>query len=96
MNDDNTLVTKSWRSYRKLIMAILEGAPENIIVGFLAEAKAYAVFGLENSLTLDSAIEDSKNYLLYYQCGRCVLIKKDSVLGKQIRFGNKKKKEEKK
>lgn len=88
---ENTSTMIADRAYRRLLMSILQKSHENLILSYLDEVQSCTIFRVGKKVTLDTALEDSRKYVLYYQSGSCVLVLKDSPLGKQIVFGKKKK-----
>lgn len=91
MSGDNTCAMKKHRAYERLLCAIKEGSPPIIVDSFLCDAIDCAETLNEHQkfkeTLLAAAKIDAENYVLHYQAGRTILVRKDSPLGKILEKG---------
>lgn len=88
---DNSTAMKIGRSYKRLLIEILNKSPEWLINYYFAEAQGWAAPRL---LDLEEIKKEAENYILVYQGGRTVPVLKSSHFGKAIIYGKKEKKED--
>lgn len=93
MSGDDTQAIKNNRSYKRLLLAIINDYPQTIIQQFLFECAAcnykHALltegnkeFEEHQEKILSEAEKEAKKYIIHYQSGREILVKKTTPLGK--------------
>lgn len=95
MTGDNSTAMKQLRAYDRLLCAIIEGKPKNIIDALLFEYVACDNRYYRHNDKLEEysnnilklAEIDSKKYFSHRQGGRSVIVLKDSPLGKKLSKG---------
>lgn len=93
MSGDNTQAVKNNRSFKRLLLAIINEYPQNIIQEFLFECaacdyknrlltKGNIEFEEYQEKVLSEAEKVAEKYIIHYQSGREVLVRKTTPLGK--------------
>ena len=98
MSGDNSNAMKESRAYERLLCAIIEKKPKNLIDAFLFEYAA-CDSRYNANLKIDMSFEDyqqnllilattdADNYFSHRQGGRSVIVPKNSPLGRKLKKG---------